>query len=442
MTDRILPFLVTQSKEKLTDRGSLALFDEFMTGIGLRDQVKRTFPEPGSGRGIKPFDYIRTLGFHFMDGGRYLEYISEIKGDIGFRRLLKMDKMPGPDAVGDWLRRTGNWGLTSAVDKNIDFSVERYLSHSDRHEFTLDVDATLIVSEKGDAEKSYKGSKGYHPMLASLSDGTDNPICCYVKFRQGNASPQVDILEAIENTDRLMKEGNRIKYFRSDSAAYQASIIDHCNDNGFYYTITADFDVSVISAIVSIPSRNWKPLHDEKDGFKTGREYAEMVHTMNDSNHSFRLIVQRELVDEPSLFECYGRYRYYAIISNIPEEEKSGEEVIWHHNGRGNGERFIEDGKYGLNLRYVPCGQFEANAMYFTVGMLIYNLVKLMQVLVLPKRWLRKTILGLRNTLFRMVSKVTGSGRRIWMQVNKRGKEIQEIIEIRMNIYLLSLGRL
>ena len=389
MTGRILPFFVTQSKEKLTDRGSLALVDEFMTGVGFTRQL---------------------------------------------------DQMPGSDAVGDWLRRLGERKGTAYVQRINDTLVRRYVSVSKCKEFILDVDSTVIESNKGDATYcNYKGVNGYHPMLGWLSDGRDEPICSYVKFRQGSASAQTDILEALQHTETLMLEGKGIKYFRSDSAAYQARIIDYCNDNDIYYTITADKDVSVISAIMNIPSTAWQPLHDRRDRFKTGREVAEAIHTMNDSNHSFRLVVIRELTGQPDLF---GPYIYYGVITNIPLDgldAKTSEEVIWHHNGRGNCERYIEDTKYGLTLRYVPCGQMKANAMYYTVGILTFNLLKLMQVMVLPKSWLKKTILSLRRGLFKIVAKVTARGRQFFLQVNKTKEELIAIIRIREKIWALSI---
>lgn len=435
MKHRILPFLVAQSKEKLTDRGSLALIDEFMSGLGFSDELDKVFPSPGSGKGIEAADYIRTLVYHFVDGGRHLEEIEGIKDDKGFRSLIKMEHMPGSDAVGDWLRRIGQGTGTGYVQRLNDTLIRRYAAVSEHQEFVFDVDSTIIESNKGDATYSYKGNKGYHPMLGWLSDGANEPICSYVKFRQGKASAQVDILEALQHTETLLSSDKRIKYFRSDSAAYQAKVIDYCNDNAIYYTITANKDVSVMSAIRNIPSRAWRPLHDRIDGFKTGREIAEALHTMNGSDHSFRLIVIRELQDNPDLF---GAYQYYCIASNIPHEHKGTERLIWHHQGRGNCERYIEDTKYGLTLRYVPCGQLEANAMYYTIGILTFNLLKLMQMMVLPQSWLKKTVLSLRKGLLRMVAKVTTGSRQIYLQVNKTSEEIGQLIRIREKIWALS----
>jgi len=254
-------------------------------------------------------------------------------------------------------------------------------------EYTLDIDATLIESDKGDAQKSYAGTVGYHPMLGYLSDGTDHPVCSTVKFRQGNESPQTDILESLKKTRRILaSNGKRLKYFRSDSAGYQSKIINECQERGIRYTITADFDSSVIEDIGRIPSTTWLRIRD-REGILTDSEYAETTHLMNGSNHSFRLIVKRKRNRQIDLFDEIFYSDYYAVVTNITEEEMSGDAVLLHHQQRGNCERFIKDGKYGLNLQYVPCGTIEANRIYYTIGMLAYNVMKLFQFLILPERY-------------------------------------------------------
>lgn len=435
MQNKILPFLVKQSKTKLTDRGSLALVDEFMTGLKFTQELDKVLPLPGSGRGINYTDYVRTLVYHFVDGGRHLEEIQDIKDDAGFLHLIKMKHMPGSDAVGKWLRRFGEECGTEYIAKANDFLVECYIQESKQQDFILDIDSTFIVSNKGDATYSYKREKSYHPMLGFLSDGSDEPICSYTKFRQGNASAQVDILETIQHNQSIFGVDKRISDVRIDSAGYQSKIVDYCQDNGLNYSITADQDSSVKGAIERIKEDVFNPLYDRLDGFKTKREVAEITHTMNNANHCFRLIVQRELKGAPDIF---GSYYYYCIITNIPKDEKTAEEVVWHHQGRGNCERYIEDTKYGVNLRFVPCGQFEANALYYSIGMLTFNLLKLMQMMVLPESHLKRTVLSLRRGFFRMVAKVTLSKRRWELQVDKHIEHIRQIIRVREKIWLLT----
>lgn len=72
MTDRILSFQFKQTREKISDRGGLAIIDEFIQALGIREQIENEYPLPGSNRGIKPYKYIRTLVYHFIYGGRYL----------------------------------------------------------------------------------------------------------------------------------------------------------------------------------------------------------------------------------------------------------------------------------------------------------------------------------------------------------------------------------
>lgn len=473
MSDTILPFSLAKSNEKLTDRGSLALVDEYAEAIGLPEAVEETLPPPGSNRGIVPSDYVRTLVAHFADGGRYLEDVRELRADAGFRELIAMESMPGPDAVGDWLRRMGRTGQHTALRQCNDRLVRRYLQvdgdpagdepredeprEADSFRsttgaektgaagpLTLDVDATIIESDKGDGQVAYDGTVGYHPMLGFLSDGRRRPCCSYVQFRPGNASPQVGIDEAIRHTvDLAEQEGRSVQYVRSDSAGYQSDVVNLLEGKGIGYTITADLDAAVRRAIRSMPEASWHPLKD-RDGFGTGREVSETVHTMNESDHAFRLVVWREPAGEPSLFAAVGAkeseaiYRHGAMITNLPRPEKSAEEVLHFHQGRGNVERFIGEVKCGIGLRHVPCAAEEANRIWFAVGMLTYNVLKLMQREALPAGWRHRTIRTLRRLALRLVGKVTKTARQVTLQVRASARRVRQLRGIRHQIGALA----
>lgn len=76
------------------------MVDEFGEAIGLPEKVDRAFPAPGSNQGIDPSTYVRTLVYHFSEGGRHIEDTRQIKADEGFRSLIDLDRMPGPDGDG------------------------------------------------------------------------------------------------------------------------------------------------------------------------------------------------------------------------------------------------------------------------------------------------------------------------------------------------------
>jgi hypothetical protein len=454
MSDTILPFSLAKSNEKLTDRGALALVDEYAEAIGLPQAAQAALPAPGSNRGIDPADYVRTLVAHFADGGRFLEDVRRLRRDAGFRELIEMDHMPGPDAVGDWLRRMGETGQHVALRRCNDRLVRRYLRESSEDEkatsvpsegLTLDIDATIIESDKGDGQVAYDGTVGYHPMLGFLSDGRRRPCCSYVQFRPGNASAQVGIDEAIRHTvDLAEQEGRSVQYVRSDSAGYQSDVVNLLEKKSIRYAITAAFDAAVKKAFRSIPKAGWQPLRD-RDGFTTGREVSETVHTMNESSHAFRLILWRERPKEPTVLTLFGEEdpeatdrQYGAVITNIPRPEKSAEEVLHAHQGRGNVERFIGEAKCGIGLRHVPCEAEEANRIWFAVGMLTYNILKLMQREVLPTGWRHRTIRTLRRLALRLVGKVTKTARQVTLQVRASACRVRQLRKIRHQIGALA----
>jgi hypothetical protein len=158
---------------------------------------------------------------------------------------------------------------------------------------------------------------------------------------------------------------------------------------------------------------------------------------MNDSDHAFRLILWREPVWEPSLFEAEGLHRYGGVITNVPEEKMSTEEVIRFHRGRGNAERFSGEAKSGVGLRHLPREE-EANRNWFGVGMLTHNLLKLMQREVLPVGWKRRTIQTLRRKAHRLVGKVTKSARQLTLQVRASLSQIERLQAVRRQIYQLA----
>ena len=161
---------------------------------------------------------------------------------------------------------------------------------------------------------------------------------------------------------------------------------------------------------------------------------------MNDSDHAFRLVVWREQVEKPSLFAMADEdfYRYGAVITNVSEEEMSTEQVIHHHRGRGNAERFIGEAKSGVGLRHLPCEAEEANRIWFGVGMLTYNLLKLMQQEVLPVGWKHRTIQTLRRKALRLVGKVTKSARQLTLQLRASLRQIERLRTVRRQIYQLA----
>jgi len=384
----IFSFKIEATKERLTAHGGLALIAEFNHGIGLRELTDRYLPGPGSNRGFDPSEILDTVVLMLQGGGRSLEDLRELKDEEGLMKLIGRDEIPEPDTVGDWLRRmgdpkTGQLGL-EGLDRVRDKINERVLKKDGIKEYTLDADATEIIGEKADALFTYNGNKGYMPMLGYLYE---TPVCLYDEFREGNIAPAFGQKEFYLQCKQRMPWGKRIEYYRGDSASYQAGLFNQLEEDGVKYGITADQDRAVKWAIALIPSGDWRePVKG------CGYELGETVHCMNETKKAFRLVVKREIRRQGALFEKEGQYFYHAVATNWVEEEKNTEEVLKWHNQRGQAENFNKELKIGLGMERMPCGQTHANAVFFRIGVIAYNLFIGFKRLSCPESWAKHTI--------------------------------------------------
>ena len=92
-----------------------------------------------------------------IGGGRTPEDLREIRTDKGLLELLNIERVPSADADRAWLgrasQRQGVQGMTAVMRRMLQIQLKR----DSRKEYTLDIDATAIESEKRAARMTYKG---------------------------------------------------------------------------------------------------------------------------------------------------------------------------------------------------------------------------------------------------------------------------------------------
>jgi hypothetical protein len=403
-----LRYEIEATDEPLIARGGLVLPYEMAKALKLPQVIDREMPAPGSGHSYAPSQFVIPLIMMFHGGGKTLEDLRELKGEISLRQLMDMDDMPAACTVGDWLRRTGNErGGLSGLGKVNDHVVKQILKRDIRTEYTLDHDATIIEAEKYAAQYTYKKEKGYQPFLGFLYE---SGIILDDEFRDGNVPAGVGALESLKRCDQKMPEGKRIAHYRGDSASYQAEVINYCFEDKEgkkkLFTITADKDKAVIEAIKAIPEKEWL-------SFKDDRQIAGTIHTMEKTKEAFRLIVQRWPKIQAELFDPEP-YCYHVIATN--REEKSIE-VVGLHNKRGEVENNFKELKGGFGMDWMPCGETQANAVFFRIGVLAYNLFQAMKLLSLPVWWRTATIATVRWRLYQVAGKLVYHARRMVLKL-------------------------
>ncbi len=416
IAETVLPFKLGVTEEKITANGGLALFGEFLISMGLKEKVERIFPEPKSGRGFSAFEYIFALLLMIHSGGRHLEDIRKIREDEGLKKVLGIKRVPTSDALGDWLRRQGRKGeeFVKKINREI---VSGYLKRENKKEYTLDIDATVIEGEKAEALKTYKGNKGYVPILGHLEE---NGLIISYEFREGNEPPSARNVEFYEKCKGEVPVGKRIKEFRGDSASYQKRLIEELERDEVRYAIGGRVDEAVKEAIKVIPKERYREYGNCK--------ISETIHIMNGSETPFRLVVMKKAVQR-SLFE-EEEERFFVIASN--REERAEETIEFYHQRGEHSENRIKEFKIDFGMERLPCGQFEANALYFGIGALAYNLYKIFLELALPSSFKRKRALTIRYILYNIAARVVTTSRQIYLKINSSFYELFEGIRIRI----------
>ena len=97
-----------------------------------------------------------------------------------------------------------------------------------RKQITLDIDATVIESNKRTAKFTYKKHRGYTPMIGHIGE-TGQVVA--VEFREGNESANKRNLEFIQRCQSALPDGVSVSHVRIDAAGYQSAVINHAMDS-------------------------------------------------------------------------------------------------------------------------------------------------------------------------------------------------------------------
>ena len=425
----VLPFKLKRTEERITARSGLAIYAEFMRAMGVEVLVGRYMPEPGSGRGLQAISYIKPLSMMRYGGGEAIEDVREIREDHSLRELIELEKIPSSSAIGDWLKRMGARGGIEGMGKVNDGITRKVLKRDDRKGYTLIVDPTLIASDKREAQMSYLGFKGYRPDIATLKEIS---LAIAYAFKEGNDNG--GRVEILKQAFSKMPRGKRIEEVLLDAEYYTNEVMEYLEERRVRWAIAVDKDVAVVELIKAISGEEWKPLKT-RDGMTTDREVAETVHTTNKGKVAFRLIVLRWKERQGDLFK--ETYHYHCIATNMIEE--SEEEVVWKYNGRAHIENHIKEIRGGFGMERLPSGDFAANAIYFGIGIMTYNLFIAQKLLTMLEEWKTKTIKIIRWLLIEVGGKLIKRSRRIILKVATSIDKYKIYLEMRRRTYELLL---
>jgi hypothetical protein len=144
-------------------------------------------------------------------GGRTTEDIREIEMEEGLRQFCGFARLPGADAIGQWLRKPKHLKGIKGVNQ---FQVRQVIVRSDANDFTLEVDATMVETKRQCADMIYLGHRAFQALLSFIAE---LDLCVACGYRQGSVPAGSGVRRQLLASHRLLKScGKRISCLRSD----------------------------------------------------------------------------------------------------------------------------------------------------------------------------------------------------------------------------------
>jgi hypothetical protein len=449
-----LPFEIAGAVDPtlVTGRAGVPLVIELFRHLGVAAVVDAEVVVKQRQRGLPASQLVESLLALWVSGGDRCQDLTMLREDQALATLLGYP-LPAATTMRDFLEtfhREGGplWAAGPAATIPEEPAPLAGLGTANRtliaglqrgaraRTATLDVDATLVASDKAAATVAYDGTRGYQPVLVLWAE---QDVIVADQFRDGHVPAGCGNLRLLQQAVANLPQGVSQLALRADSALYETAVLRWCEAQQIAYAISADMSEPLKAEILRLPETAWQVERAEPDAI---RAWAEVPYVPDDGDHrKNRPCLRRYLAiriekRQGSLFADGSRVRYFAVVTNRPEH---GLAILqWHREKAGTVEHTHHVLKNELAATALPSGKFGANAAWFRLNVLTYNLLSAFKRLTLPGDFRTARPKRLRFLLFNTVGKVVAHARRTLLRLSG---VLQHALLVRARRKILRLAR-
>ena len=333
-------------------------------------------------------------------------------------------------------------------------------SRSPHTQATLDMDACLVESHKKEALYSYKKYRAYQPLTTYWAEAD---LVVHSEFRDGNVPAGHQQLRVLKEALGHLPVGVAKVMLRSDTAGYQQELLRYCaegRDERFgviEFAVGVDVTAEFRRAVSEVAEEDWHVLHKPgSNRVETGQEWAEVNFVPNWIGHSknspeYRFMATRERLIEQPLPAMEGQMKmpfpamelsnrgWFKVFGVVTNRTLAGDEVIWWSRQRcGKGEEVHSVLKSDLAGGRLPSRLFGANAAWWAIAVLAFNLSSAMKRLVLGGQWVSRRLKAVRFALIALPGRVMRHARRLIIRLSRDHPSYELLLRARQNILALA----
>jgi hypothetical protein len=442
----ILPFVLKQAKRAgVTARAGLPLVVETMRALGVEELAGAALPPPQRQRGFAPAQKLEAIVTLLAAGGDRVEDVRVLAEDKGLEQLLGAP-FPSPDALLDfvgqfhdptcWAHRPPEkkaWVAPESAGLRALETVNRALVErgADRSvtQATIDHDGTIIEAHKRDATIAYEGTRGFQPLVAVWAE---QQLVVADEFRDANVAGGEDPLSSVQRAFANLPSWVGERRFRADSAAYYTPLLKYLGGEKIGFAISADMTQELRACCTAVTKRRWARLDTRE---REEVDVAEVEFTPGDWPRAawpLRYIALRFTPRQQELLESRG-VAYHAVVTNRHDLD-TAQLVRWHREKAGTIEHVHRVMKDELGAGVLPSARFGANAAWFRINALTFNVLTVLKRRALPERFREARPKRLRYELFTLAGELVAHHSQLSVRVPVGDQRLQEIVEARQRL--------
>jgi hypothetical protein len=468
MPQGLLPYKYEEEKKPagMTSLAGLPLYLDLAYALGLPESIKRHLSLRPS-QGWSDAQIVLSLVLLALAGGDCVDDLKILEADEGFCRILeriepedpsrwrteKSRTIPSPSSVFRYLAAfqaatdatrgsasipqvTELSGLTR-INREFIAAVQ---TRSPSSTATLDMDATLVATQKKEALFCYEGYKAYQPLNIFWAE---QELVLHTEFRDGNVPANYDLLRIFtEALDALPEDVQKVR-LRADAAGYAHDLLAYCEKGStrfgtIEFAISAPVTESFKKEVRTVTG--WKPLPH-------GREWADVCFVPNALAHTkhgqpYRYLAIREPLRQPLLpgmelpfpmVEQDGtQYKLHALVSNM---DWAGDRLIaFAYERCGKSEEAHAILKEDLAGGTLPSGGFGENAAWWWISVIAFNLNAAMKKFALGPSWAAKRMKAVRFAVITLPGRIIDHARQLVIRLVRNPPSFALLVLARQRI--------
>ena len=400
---------VLEDARSATAHGGQLIVDALAKEFGLWEKLRRCDlldPRKDKSRGFSPEAMVAQMVFSFCSGGVSLSDAGRLGTDKALGELLGMDRWAEETTIGEWLRGQNEAGLRELwriIREFVNWVLKRAKPARVRRNGELEVffDGTDVEVEGKFFEGvavNYEGRRAYSWQTLWVG-----PFVADAEWGAGNREASEALGSELEATASLWEEdarAGRARFF-ADSASSAGKYLNLLDQRGWNWTVSYNKWTDVLDRLCQeMGEEEWSESSEAigRNGEAQIEQYGWVRHMPGEECQRAQTfaVVRYKRADGSDLF---WRYAYVVGGGEIQQrrahEPSAAREVFAAHRLKGAKEQGFHQLLGDMDLHHPPCLSSMANAVYYAIGALSFNLLMAVKVLYLEEDQQKMTVRSL-----------------------------------------------